>query len=144
MTDKMMNLRALVDKTPDADLFREMIGFTAKRLMGLEVGATTGAAFGSKGPSRLAQRNGYRDRDWETRAGTVELRITKLRSGSYFPGFFEPRRMAEQPPLRLSKCRGWQRPLWVGHGFAPETNPATIKLETWGRCVNGGGFRAAR
>jgi transposase-like protein len=56
----------------------------------------TGAAYGEKDPARRAQRNGYRDRDGETRAGTVELRIPKLRKGSYFPGFLEPRRMAEK------------------------------------------------
>ncbi|MEY9560135.1 putative transposase [Sinorhizobium fredii] len=94
MTDDMMNLRALVEKTPDCDLLREMIGFAAERLMELEVGAATGA--GEKTPLRLAQRNGYRERDWETRAGTVELGIPKLRKGSYFPSFLEPRRMAEK------------------------------------------------
>ena len=60
------------------------------------MGTATGAAFGEKTPLRLAQRNGYRERDWETRAGTVELRIPKLRKGSCFPSFLEPRRMAEK------------------------------------------------
>jgi transposase-like protein len=96
MTTDMINLRDLVEKSPDADLLRKMIGFASERLMELEVGAATGAADGEKDPARLAQRNGYRDRDWETRAGTVELRIPKLRKGSYLPGFLEPRRMSEK------------------------------------------------
>lgn len=96
MTDDTMNVQALLGKSADADFLREMIGFAAQRLMELEVGGLTGAAYGEKNPERLAQRNGYRERDWETRAGTVELRIPKLRKGSYFPGFLEPRRLAEK------------------------------------------------
>jgi len=96
MTEDMMALRGLMEKSADADVLREMIGFAAQRLMELEVGALAGAAYGEKSPERLAQRNGYRDRDWETRAGTVELRIPRLRKGSYFPFFLEPRRLAEK------------------------------------------------
>ncbi len=96
MTNPMMDLHSLVEKSADADFLREMIGFATQRMMELEVGALTGAAHGEKSADRLAQRNGYRDRDWETRAGTVELSIPKLRKGSYFPGFLEPRRMAEK------------------------------------------------
>jgi transposase-like protein len=69
-----------------------MIGLAAERLMELEIGVLTGAAYGKKRAERLAQRNGYRERTGETRAGAVELRIPKLRKGSYFPGFLEPRR----------------------------------------------------
>ena len=96
MTNEMMSLRALLEKSPDADLLREMIGFAANRLMELEVAERTGAGYGEKSADRLVQRNGYRERDWQTRAGNVELQIPRLRKGSYFPGFLEPRRMAEK------------------------------------------------
>jgi len=96
MTADMMNLQALLEKSSDTDLLREMIAFAAQRLMDLEVESMTGAGHGVRSADRLNYRNGYRDRDWETRAGTVELRIPKLRKSSYFPGFLEPRRMAEK------------------------------------------------
>ena len=96
MTDDKIALRALVEKGSDADFLREMIGFACQRLMELEVEGETGAPYVAKSPDRLVQRYGYRDRTWETRAGTVELRIPKLRKGSYFPGFLEPRRLAEK------------------------------------------------
>jgi putative transposase len=96
MTENMMSLRALLEKSSDAELLREMVGFAAQRLMELEVESLTGAPHGARDPDRINQRNGYRERSWETRAGTVELRIPKLRKGSYFPGFLEPRRMAEK------------------------------------------------
>ena len=75
MTDEMMRLRRLLEKSSDADLLREMVGFAAQRLMELEVASLTGAAHGERSPERINHRNGYRDRVWETRAGAVELRI---------------------------------------------------------------------
>ena len=75
MTDDKIALRQMLEKGSDATFLREMIGFAAQRLMELEVGEVTGAAHGERSPDRLVQRNGYRDRDWQTRAGTVELRM---------------------------------------------------------------------
>jgi hypothetical protein len=92
----MMDLRALVEKSADADLLREMIGFATERLMEQEVGAKTRADYGEKSSDRLAKRNGYRDRDWQTRAGNVELRIPRLQTGSNFPPFLEPWRSVEK------------------------------------------------
>src|SRR5665213_1617926 len=87
MTDDKIALRELLEKGSDATFLREMIGFAAQRLMELESEALCGAGHGERSADRRNQRNGYRDRDWETRAGTVELRIPKLRRGSYFPTF---------------------------------------------------------
>ena len=96
MTTTNMDLKELLEKTVDPDFLREMIGFTAQRLMDLEVETLTGAAHGVRDPDRLTHRNGYPAREWETRAGTVHLQIPKIRKGSYFPGFLEPRRMGEK------------------------------------------------
>ena len=96
MTNDKIALQALLEKTSDASMLRDMISFAAERLMALETEPLCGAAPGERSAERINQRNGYRDRDWHTRAGTVELRIPKLRHGKYFPSFLEPRRMAEK------------------------------------------------
>jgi transposase-like protein len=72
-----------------------MLGFAAGRLIAAEVQVRAGAAPGVRDPARVVQRNGYRERAWETRAGRIELAIPRLRRGSYFPSFLEPRRTAD-------------------------------------------------
>ena len=96
MTDERMALIELVEKAADADLVREMLAFAAERIMDAEAETLTGAAKGVRTALRENHRNGYRDRDWDTRAGRIELAIPKLRKGSYFPSFLEPRRTAEK------------------------------------------------
>ncbi|WP_414476460.1 IS256 family transposase [Microvirga sp. M2] len=96
MTDERMALIELIEKGADADLIRDMLAFAAERLMNLEVEALTGAPTGVRSPERLNHRNGYRERAWDTRAGRIDLAIPRLRKGSYFPAFLEPRRTAEK------------------------------------------------
>jgi transposase-like protein len=96
MTIDRIALKKLADKGSDADLLREMLAYVASQLMELEIGQITGAGHGERTAERTNQRNGYRGRKWETRAGTVDLAIPKLRKGSYFPSFLEPRRAAEK------------------------------------------------
>ena len=96
MTDDRMTLLELIEKGADLDLVRDMLAYAAERLMEVEIEARTGAPSGARSPERLNQRNGYRERAWETRAGRIELAIPKLRKGSYFPSFLEPRRTAEK------------------------------------------------
>jgi putative transposase len=79
------------------DLLREMLARFVAQLMGVEVDALCGAGYGQRSPERVNSRNGYRAREWDTRAGTIELAIPKLRSGSYFPEWLlDRRRRAEQ------------------------------------------------
>lgn len=78
------------------DLLREMIRAFAQKMMDAEVETACGAGYGEVSPARVNSRNGYRPREWDTRAGTVELAVPKLRHGSYFPSFLEHRRRAER------------------------------------------------
>ena len=96
MTKATMALTELAEKGPDVDVLRQMIQFVAQRLMDLDVEAVCGAGYDVKSPERANSRNGYRDRLWDTRAGSIALKIPKLRSGSDFPPFLEPRRTAEK------------------------------------------------
>jgi putative transposase len=81
----------------DVDLLREMVKVFAEQLMGADADALCGADYGERSPERVNRRNGYRERPWDTRAGTIALAVPKLREGTYFPEWLlEPRRRAEQ------------------------------------------------
>lgn len=91
-----MALAELAEKGADVDVLRQMVQFMAQRLMEIDVEGRCGAGYGEKSAERINSRNGFRDRTWETRAGSVELKLPKLRQGSSFPEFLEPRRTAEK------------------------------------------------
>jgi transposase-like protein len=94
--DELAWLRKQLE-TPDNDVVREMVREFAQRLMAAEVDALVGAGWGEISSERVNQRNGYRARPFDTRAGTIELAIPKLRHGSYFPDWLlDPRRRAEK------------------------------------------------
>src|SRR5256885_10141209 len=78
------------------DFLRESLTWVCQQLMEAEVSELIGAQRGERSEERLAHRNGYRARGWQTRAGEIELAIPKIRRGSYFPSFLEPRRRSEQ------------------------------------------------
>ncbi len=95
-TKTTIALADLVEKGTDSDLLRDMIQYVAQRLMELDTEGLCAAAYAERSPERTNSRNGYRERLWQTRAGAVDLKIPKLRKGSYFPGFLEPRRAGEK------------------------------------------------
>ena len=85
----------------ETDFLQDALSAFLRALMEAEVNTQAGAAYGERSPERVSQRNGYRDRRWDTRAGTLELAIPRLRTGSYFPAFLEPRRRSEQALLAV-------------------------------------------
>ena len=103
MTDDRMALRALLEKGSDAELLHEMVSYVTQRLMDFEVENLCGAGFNQRSDERSNHRNGYRQRRWETRAGAIDLKIPKLRKGSYFPAFLEPRKTSEKALVAVSQ-----------------------------------------
>ena len=85
----------------DLDFLREAVAVLAEAVMEAEVAEQAGAAYGERSPERITRRNGYRPRRWDTRAGSIELQIPKLRQGSYFAALLEPRRRAERALLSV-------------------------------------------
>ena len=120
MTDDRMALIGLVEQRADGDLVREMLAVAAERIMEAEVEVRTGAAKGTRSPLREVQRNGYRERDWDTRAGRIALEIPRLRKGSYFPGFLQP----DTPP---------GRPWWLLFRRHTSTASRPARSMTWSR-----------
>lgn len=89
-------LKSLLSETSDHQILAEMLGFVVDRLMALDIDQLCGAEAHERSTVRTNHRNGYRERRWETRAGSVDVQIPKLRKGSYFPEFLEPRRASEK------------------------------------------------
>ena len=85
----------------DVDFLREALRVLVDGIMDAEVSAQIGAQHGERSPERVTYRNGYRNRTWDTRVGTMELHIPKLREGSYFPSLLEPRRRSEKALLSV-------------------------------------------
>ncbi len=100
MVESTMDFESWLRKQLEAaspDLLRAMVQDFAEALMGAETEALCGAGYGERSPERVNRRNGYRERDWDTRVGSIELAVPKLRAGSYFPDWLlQPRRRAEQ------------------------------------------------
>ena len=108
MVKQRMDLLELLRKRGmdgDVDFLREALREALRVLvdgiMDAEVSAQIGAEHGERSPERVTYRNGYRNRTWDTRVGTMELHIPKLREGSYFPSLLEPRRRSEKALLSV-------------------------------------------
>ncbi len=92
----LLELRRKVGVEQDTDFLREGVRVLTQAFMEAEVSAHLGAERHERTPERAGQRNGYRDRQWDTRVGSVELKVPRVRDGSYFPALLEPRKRAER------------------------------------------------
>ena len=104
MVKQSMDLLELLRKRGmdgDVDFLREALRVLVDGIMDAEVSAQIGAEHSERSPERVTYRNGYRNRTWDTRVGTMELHIPKLREGSYFPSLLEPRRRSEKALLSV-------------------------------------------
>ena len=106
MANPRMTLLDLLNKAEqgaDAEFLRDGLKLLAQELMDVEVTQLIGASPHERSETRLTYRNGYREQEWDTRVGTIELDIPKLRAGSYFPSLLEPRRRHEKALLSSSR-----------------------------------------
>ena len=104
MVKERMDLLELLRKggmDGDVDFLREALRVLVEGIMDAEVSSRIGAEYGERSAERVTQRNGYRSRAWDTRVGTMDLHIPKLREGSYFPSLLEPRRRSERALLAV-------------------------------------------
>src|SRR4051794_8429093 len=112
MTIEEVVRKVLLDE--HADVIREAVKAVAAEMTELEVAALIGAQHGERRPEdRATHRNGYRGRRWDTRAGELELQIPKLRQGSYFPSFLEPRKRSEQALLAVVQQQPYVCGVWT-------------------------------
>src|SRR5829696_757526 len=124
MTDDRMALVDLLQKSGDGDFLRSVAEAVLQILMEADVEGLIGAGRHERSAERLNYRNGYRERSLDTRLGSLQLRIAKLRQGSYFPPFLEPRKTAENEAHRLHQLvaapsRDAAEPPAVGRGAQP-------------------------
>ena len=108
MTETNMPLIELLRKHDDGDFLRAVAEAVLQLLMDHDVEGVIGARRRERAEGRLTYRNGYRDRELKTRLGSLNLRVPKLRQGSYFPGFLEPRRASEKALVAVI------REAWIG------------------------------
>jgi hypothetical protein len=142
MTDDRMALEAALEKASDTELLSQMLGFVAEKLMALDVDTLCNASRHERTGDRANYRNGYRERSWETRAGTVDLKVPKLRKGSYFPEFLEPT-LISLVEIRQAFRRGGDSHDRRDPGSLYSRRLHTLRRRTCQACPRGGGGRWA-